>query len=122
MQTTAVTAERKPFSPALRTAGRVLAAIAGVAAGGAMLFFGGLFALFTTCGDAAGESSCGNLAALVGPLEVVAVFGGAAACVAGGIATAKTGRARWIACGLTATIVLVWVLKALLNLQQSALS
>ena len=111
------------FPPALRTAGRVLAAVVGVAAGAAVLVFGGLFALLTTCDGYGGDAStCGDLTRLVGPLEIVAVLGGATAAVAGGIATAKTSRARWIATGLTVTIVLVWLLTLLLDLQRSALS
>ncbi len=111
------------FQPALRTAGRVLAAVAGMAIGAAMLVIDGLYALFTTCIDYDGETAvCGNLGALVGPLELFAVLGGAAAAVAGGIGTAATGRARWIGCGFAITFVLVLLLMVLVDVQQPALN
>jgi hypothetical protein len=108
------------FPPALRTAGRVLAVIAGVAAGGAMLVIGGLYALLSTCTDYDGTTRvCGSL---VGPLELVAVFGGAAAGVGGAAGTGATGQARWITGGLAIVIVLAMLLTFLLDMQQPALN
>ena len=108
--------------PALRNAGRILAALGGVTVGAAMLVIGGLFALLTGCvGYAGATGACGSLAPLVGPLELVAVYGGAAASTGGGIATAVTAKARWIAIGLAITIVLVVLLSVLVGLQEGRL-
>ena len=111
------------FSPALCTAGRVLAAFTGLAVGAAMLVGGGLYALVTTCVDYYSEANvCGSLQGLVAPLELVAVLGGTAAAVAGGVGTAVTSRARWIAAGLAITFVLVLALTVLGDMQQPALN
>jgi len=111
------------FSPPLRTAGRVLAAITGVAAGVAMLVVGGLYALLSTCTDYDGHTNvCGSLGGLVDPLELIAVLGGAAAAVLGATGTAATGQARWITGGLAVTFVLVFLLMFLVGVQQPALN
>jgi len=55
-----------PLSPTVR----VLAALAGVAAAAAVLIFGGLYAVFSTCTDYA-EDVCGSLRALVGLLAIL---------------------------------------------------
>jgi len=107
------------FSPVLR----VLAVFGGLAAAGAMLVFGGLYALFSTCADYDGANNvCGGLAPLVEPLELLAVFGGAAAALAGGIGTAADGRARWIVGGLAATTGLALLLCVLVGVQQPAMT
>lgn len=111
--------EAQEFPPALRNMGRILAGMAGLAAGAAMLFFGGLYALFTSCVDYDGATAvCGGLGWLVGPLELVAVFGGAAAAIGGAMGTVATGQARWIACGLAVTVVLTILLTYLVGVQQ----
>jgi len=108
------------FPPALRSMGRILAAIAGVAIGIAILLIGGLYALLSTCQGYGGESTvCGGL---VESLELVAVLGGGSAAIAGGVGTAATGQARWIAGGMAIAIVLVMLLTALLAEQQPALT
>ncbi|HEV2774264.1 MAG TPA: hypothetical protein VGV90_01610 [Solirubrobacteraceae bacterium] len=111
------------FSPALRTAGRALAAIGGVAAGLAMFVIGGLFAALNSCaGYAADAETCGSLDGVVDTLDLVCVLGGAAAAFTGGIVTAATGRARWIAGGMAITIVCVFVLSLLVGMQETALN
>jgi hypothetical protein len=112
--------EAQEFPPALRSMGRILAAITGAVTGAAILLIGGLYALLSTCHDSDGESTaCGTL---VGSLELVAVLGGAAAAIAGGVGTASTGRARWIAGGMAIAIVLVMLLAAVLAEQQPAMT
>jgi hypothetical protein len=112
--------EEEPlFSPALRTAGRVLAAVAGFVVGVAMLLGGGLYAGLTTCVDQDSEANvCGNLQGLVVPLELFLVLGGTAAAVAGGVGTAATGQARWIGGGLAITMALGLLLDVLGAIQQ----
>jgi hypothetical protein len=122
MQTARLTqsSDDQELPPALRTAGRVLAVIAGVAAGGAMLLIGGLYALLSTCTDYDGTTTvCGSW---VGPLELVAVLGGAAAGVGGAAGTGATGQARWVAGGLAIVIVLTMLLAFLVDMQQPALN
>jgi hypothetical protein len=110
------------FSPALRIAGRTLAAIGGVLAGLAMFVFGGLGAAFSTCVGLDGYSNvCGDLAVLVELLECIAVLGGAAAAAIGGIATGVTGRAHWVGIGLAISFVLVLLLAVVIGLQEPAL-
>ena len=65
---------------------------------------------------------CGGLGGVVGPLELVAVLGGAAAAIAGGIGTAATSQARWIAGGLAATLVCVVLLSFVVGVQQPAVN
>lgn len=88
-----------------------------------MFVIGGLYAVLTTCTDYDGHTNvCGSLAGVIDPLEFVAVLGGAAAAIAGGVGTAATGSARWIAGGLATTIVLVLLLSVLVGVQQPALN
>ncbi len=115
-------ASQREFPPALRTAGRVLAALAGLAVAVAMFVVGGLFALLHSCDGYYEAEACGNLGGLVDALDLIAALGGAAAALAGGVATAATGRARWIAGGLAITVVLVFVLALLVGLQEPALN
>ncbi len=108
------------FPPAARIAGRVLGVLTGLAAGAAMLVIGGLFALLSTCGGYDGmQAACSGA---VDTLDLVAVFGGAAAAIGGGVGTAATGQARWIAIGLAVTLVLAMALAYLVGLQEPALS
>lgn len=108
------------FSPALGNAGRVLAAISGVAAGVAMFVVGGLFAVLNSCaGYAADANVCGGL---VDTLDLLCVLGGAGAAFTGGVVTAATGQARWIAGGMAITIVLVFLLMILVDAQVPALN
>ena len=114
-------AQRPPAVPHLSPILRVLAAVAGVVAAGVVLLFGGLYALFSTCAaDGAATNVCGGLAPLVDPLELLAVYGGAAAALAGGAGTAASGRARWILGGLAVTIGLALLLCLLVVVQQPA--
>lgn len=116
----AQTFDEPGFSPAVRTAGRVLAVLTGLAAGAAMLLVGGLYAVFSTCGAYGGDgATCSDL---VDTLDLVAVLAGTGAAIGGGVATAATGQARWIALGLAVTIVLATALAFLVGLQQPALS
>lgn len=111
------------FSPALRVAGRVLAAIGGVTAGLTMFVIGGLFAVLNSCtGYAADADTCGGLDDLVDALDLVCVLAGAAAAFAGGIGTAATGQARWVAGGMVFAIVCVFVLSLLVGMQETALN
>lgn len=111
------------FSPVLRIAGRLLAAVGGVTAGGAMFVVGGLFALLNSCtGYASTSSTCASLDGLVDTLDLLCVLAGAAAAFTGGILTAATGRARWIAGGMAITIVLVFALTVLVGMQATALN
>lgn len=111
------------FPRALRNAGRILAAVTGVASGAAMLVIGGLYALLTSCAGYDGTSSaCGDAGSLVESLELVAVLGGTAAAIAGGIGTAVTAKARWIAVGMSITIVLVMLLAVLIGMQEPVLN
>ncbi len=107
------------FPPALRTAGRVLAALAGVLAGAAMLVAGGLYALLSTCVDHGGAVVCSDL---VDTLDIVTVLIGAAAATGGGVATAATGRARWVAAGLATAITMTMLLSVLVGAQVAALN
>jgi hypothetical protein len=116
-------AGEQEFPPALRNAGRILAAITGVAAGAAMLVIGGLYALLTSCAGYGGTGTeCGDAVWLVESLELVAVLGGTAAAVTGGIGTAVTAKARWIAVGMSITFVLVLLLAVLLGMQETVLN
>ncbi|MDP1850232.1 MAG: hypothetical protein Q8K79_20765 [Solirubrobacteraceae bacterium] len=111
------------FSPAMRTAGRIVAAVGGVTAGLAMFVVGGLLAALNSCtGYAADAATCGGLDGLVDTLDLLCVLGGAAAALAGGIATAATGHARWIAGGMAITIVCVVALSVLVGMQETALN
>ena len=103
--------------PALSTASRVLSAIAGVAAAAAMLFVGGLYAIFTTCEAASGQQICGALGSLVTALELAAVLGGAGAALVGGIGAAVTARGRWIGYGLAVFLSLALLLAVLVGFQ-----
>lgn len=111
------------FSPALRTAGRILAAIGGVTAGLAIFVVGGLYAVLNSCtGYAADAHVCGDLDGLVDTLDLLCVLGGTAAAFTGGVVTATTGQARWIAGGMAITIVLVFALTILVDTQVPALN
>lgn len=113
-------ASEPEFSPALRGTARVLAAICGVAAGVAMFVVGGLFAVLNSCsGYAADADVCGGL---VDTLDLLCVLGGAGAAFTGGVVTAATGQARWIGGGMAITIVLVFLLTILLDMQVPALT
>ena len=116
-------ADEQELPPALRNAGRILAAIAGVAAGAALLVIGGLYALLTSCAGYSGTGTeCGGAVWLVESLELVAVLGGTAAALAGGIGTAVTAKARWIGVGMSITFVLVLLLAVLLGMQETVLN
>lgn len=54
--------------------------------------------------------------------RVLAAIGGAAAAFTGGVVTAATGQARWIAGGMAITIVFVVVLSLLVGIQETALN
>ena len=116
-------ARPQELPPALRSAGRILAAIAGLAAGAAMLVIGGLYALLTSCAGYSGTGTgCGGAIWLVESLELVAVLGGTAAALTGGIGTAVTAKARWIGIGMSITFVLVLLLAVLLGMQETVLN
>ncbi len=101
-------------SPTVGTAGRVLGILVGLTTGAAMLVVGGVYALMSTC-DYDGSATCSGL---VDTLDLVVVFAGTCAAIAGAIGTAITGEPRWITIGLTATIVLALLLALLVALQQ----
>ena len=82
-----------------------------------------LLARFSTCDGNDGEAAvCASLGGLVGPLELVAVLGGAAAAIAGATAAAATGRARWFAGGMAIALALVGLLWFLVAGQQATLA
>jgi hypothetical protein len=121
----APTIDPEPTPPALRNAGRVLAAMVGIAAGVAMLVVGGLYALLTNCGAFGGPDTglCTQLgSSTVDVLETIAVLGGTVAAIAGGVLTAATARAHWITGGLAIVIVLAFVLSMLVGDQGSTLN
>ena len=104
-------------------AGRVLAAAAGIVGGAAIFAAGGLYALLSTCAGLDGQQSglCENFGSLVESLEWIAVLGGGAAAIAGGVGTAATGRARWIAGGFGIALLLVALLVVLVGAQEGGL-
>lgn len=108
---------------AVRNGGRVLAAVAGVAASAAMLVVGGLYALLYSCVDYGGATAvCDGMGmGVIEPLELVAVLGGAGAALVGAVATAASGKVRWIAIGLATTIGLAGLLAVLVTGQTAAL-
>ena len=112
--------DERLFPPAVVNAARVLAGLGGLLCGVAMLVFGALQAALSTCDfvDATPTALCESHGGLIGPLEVFAVLAGAAAAAAGGIGSAVSGRARWVAGGFAVTAACGLLLDVLVGAQQ----
>lgn len=98
---------------ALRHFQRPVAAIGGVAIAVAAGFYSWIIAVLVVC-ETAQEASdswicAGVWRTLLGPVEIALIVGAVVGPVAGGVATARSGRWKWIGIGTTIAVVCVLI-------------